>query len=379
MKPLPRFHTSTLFFTLALLALGLSAPACSSFNPEPDVPEPHEWIALPAEYEADYFFLPMALDGDPDRVLWFLYDTGASYTVVDSDSLQEVSAWEPEQGSGVRFGTLQCGETKFHKVSAKVMSLEHLKQAIGREFDGILAYSAFAEVLLNLDYPNSAIRVAKGHLPRADEQTVFEIHGTNRPYYDATFGSTTRRLLLDSGSGLGFEVHPNRNWDWTIDPIVVGSSMGIDGLQFNFAGRLDAPAHFFGTAYQNPILRVSEDTELVGTEILRDYSLIFDQRAQRLQVLPVAALNPKPIPYRGTGAIFRPTADGMEVIRLVPGSPAEKVGMQIGDKVERSAYLNRDHFEKERSSSQAYIVRRGGKRFQLEVPVVDLIPVPQNG
>ncbi|MDA0667645.1 MAG: hypothetical protein O3A95_06595 [Planctomycetota bacterium] len=170
-------------------------------------------------------------------------------------------------------------------------------------------------------------------------------------------------------------MHANNDWDWTINPRVVGSTMGIDGLQLNHAGRLNAQAEFFGTLYENPILRISEDTQLVGTDILRDYSLTFDQRAQRLEVLPADTLSQKPMAYRGTGAIFRPKADGMEVIRLIPGSPAEKVGMQIGDYVERSAYLNRDHFDRDRASSQSYFVRRGGKRFQLEVPVVDLIPL----
>lgn len=373
MKALLRFHTSSLLaFSIALLLI-FGATACSSFDPEPDVPKAQEWVALPAEFKGDYFFLPMALEGDAERVLWFLYDTGASHTVVDRESLRSVSAWEPEQGSRIQFGTLQCGETKFHQVSAKVMSLQHLKSAVGRDFDGILAYSAFAEVLLNLDYPESTLRIAKGHLPRVNQETIFEIHGTNLPYYDVTLGSTTRRLLIDSGSGLGFEVHANHNWNWAIKPIVVGSSVGVDGLQFNYAGRLEAQVDFFGTHYENPILRISEGIELVGTEILRDYSLTFDQGAQRLEVLPAETLSPKPRAYRGTGAIFRPKADGMEVIRLVPGSPAEKVGMQIGDHVERSADLHYDQWE--RASSRSYFMRRGGKRFRLEVPVVDLIPV----
>ncbi|PCJ53582.1 MAG: hypothetical protein COA70_07710 [Planctomycetota bacterium] len=200
-----------------------------------------------------------------------------------------------------------------------------------------------------------------------------------RPYYDAEIGGITRRLLLDTGSGLGFEVQPQRRWDWTVEPLVVGSSMGIDGLQYTRAGRLDGQVQFFGNSYAYPILRVSDDTELVGTDLLRDYSITFDQAAQRLEVIPGSTFSNQPMVLRGTGAIFSPNADGMKVVRLVPGSPAERVGMEIGDQVERTAFLKRDHFELQRVQSKSYYVRRGGRRFQLEVPVVDLIPLPRVG
>jgi len=376
MATLSRSTPSSSLAAFCAALLLLAANACSSFDPEPKVPGAEDWRTLPAEFEGDYFFLPLALDGDPDRVLWFLYDTGASHTVVDAESLKKVSSWEASHGNKIRFGTLECGETKFRNVSARAMSLEHLQHAIGRKFDGILAYSAFADVLLNLDYPNSTMRIAEGHLPRVDGQTVFEIHGTVRPYYDTEIDGITRRLLLDTGSGLGFEVHPQSRWDWAVEPLVVGSSMGIDGLEYTYAGRLDGEAQFFGNSYAHPVLRVSHDTELVGTDLLRDYSITFDQAALRLEVMPASTLSEVPMAFRGTGAIFHPHAQGMEVVRMVPGSPAEKVGMQIGDQVERTAFLKRDPFEMQRVHAQSYYVRRGGRRFQLEVPVVDLIPIP---
>ena len=72
MKALLRFHTSSLSaFSVALLLI-FGATGCSSFDPDPDVPKAQEWVALPAEFKGDYFFLPMALEGDPARVLWFL-------------------------------------------------------------------------------------------------------------------------------------------------------------------------------------------------------------------------------------------------------------------------------------------------------------------
>lgn len=361
---------------IASLLFLLSICGCSSFNPEPNVPQEEDWIVLPTDFEGGYFFLPMEMDGNPDHILWFLYDTGASYTVVDPDSLQAASDWDSSQGRKVRFGHLQCGDAKFSKVSAKVMSLSHLQAAVGREFDGILAYSVFADVLLNLDYPNGRMRIAEGYLPRVDDETVFKIYGDNRPYVDLSFPHTTRRILIDSGSGLGFEVNPSKKFEWAVEPLVVGSSMGIDGLQLNYAGRLNGNATIFNRSYRNPVLCLSDDTQLVGTDILRDYAMTFDQRAQRLELIPSAELRLDPIAFRGTGAIFKPEDGGMVVLRLMPGSPAEKSGMLVGDHVERAVYLNRMSRLKEESvSSRTFFVRRGGKRFQLEVPVVALIPV----
>jgi len=220
------------------------------------------------------------------------------------------------------------------------------------------------------------MRIAEGYLPRVDDETVFKIYGDNRPYVDLSFPHTTRRILIDSGSGLGFEVNPSKKFEWAVEPLVVGSSMGIDGLQLNYAGRLNGNATIFNRSYRNPVLCLSDDTQLVGTDILRDYAMTFDQRAQRLELIPSAELRLDPIAFRGTGAIFKPEDGGMVVLRLMPGSPAEKSGMLVGDHVERAVYLNRMSRLKEESvSSRTFFVRRGGKRFQLEVPVVALIPV----
>ncbi|MHC4822450.1 MAG: hypothetical protein ACYTEP_00345 [Planctomycetota bacterium] len=358
----------TLFLPTAILSLG----ACSNPGPQGSLPAAEDWVTLPADFEGDYFFLPMRLDGREDRTLWFLYDTGASYTVVDPESLERVAEWDSSQGSRVRFGELHCGDVVLSKVSSRVKDLDHLRNAVGRDFDGILGYREFQDVLLNLDYPNARIRIAEGILPRSDGRTVVRILGKGRPYVDSEIGGREVRLLIDSGSGSGFKVRDRRYLNWLFEPTPVGSSMGIDGLNLQRAGRIDGSAWMFGVEYLDPVLRIVEETELVGTEILGDFSLIFDQRHRRLHIAPTVGAQVEPEALRGTGAIFSPTEEGMEVLQVLSGSAAERAGLQVGDHVLEVSFMHRSD---DPESPRDFHVRRGGQHMQMRVEMSDLVPV----
>lgn len=365
-----RLHPAKLLPS-TLLGIGLLL-SCSNPGPQGTLPAADAWITLPADYEGDYFFLPMQLDGREDRILWFLYDTGASYTVVDPESLGRVTEWGPSQGTRVRLPALHCGDAVLTKVSARVKDLDHLRNAVGRDFDGILGYRAFQDVLLNLDYPNARIRIAEGILPRSDGASVHRILGKGRPYVDSEIGGREYRLLIDSGSGSGFKVRDRRHLDWAYEPTPVGSSMGIDGLNLQRAGRLDGSAWFLGVEYVDPVLRLVEDTELIGTEILGDFSLIFDQRHKRLHIAPAVGLQVPPEALRGTGAIFTPTEEGMEVLQVLHGSAAERAGLKVGDHVLEVSFMHRDA---DPDSPRDFHVRRGGQHLQMRVEMSDLVPV----
>ena len=61
-----------------------------------------------------YFFLPVTLDvrdGETaqDRTLWFLYDTGASASYVDPDSIERVSGQRLDSGVRANFGRVTPG------------------------------------------------------------------------------------------------------------------------------------------------------------------------------------------------------------------------------------------------------------------------------
>ncbi|MGB0951651.1 MAG: hypothetical protein ACPG31_00355 [Planctomycetota bacterium] len=364
-------------FRLGILLLLLwPAGACSSAPAAGNEPAAGAWAKLPVEYENEYFFVPLALEGEEDRVLWFLYDTGASITVVDPDSLAKVSTWDSSQGKEVRFGHMQSGPLRLGDLSARVMELNHLQHAVGRNFDGILGYRAFDQLMVEMDYQAQTMRVAEGALPPPDGVSVFALHGDNRPYLDAVIEGRRRRLLVDTGSGMGFELRSGPRYEWSVKPVTVGSSMTIDGLQRSEAGRLQQPIGFLGREYRRPLVRIANKSELVGTEILRDYRLTFDIKNLRLRIASSLPASVAPMPYLGTGAIFRPEAHGLVVMEILPGSPAEKAGLRVGDEVQRLAMTPSVH-QRLQVPGQTYRFRRGNQHMHLDIPFADLVPVPQ--
>lgn len=371
----PPTHPSSRALGLLILLTAMVG-ACSS-APEAGIePPPEGWVTLPTEFQNEYFFVRFQVDDDPDRQLVFLYDTGANITVVDPESLTAATSWEPSQGQQVRFGHLQSGNLRLGDLSAQAYDLDHLQHAIGRSFDGILGYNAFDRLLVELDYPNARMRVAEGSLPAPDGLTVFPLVGDERPLLEAEIEGRTRRLLVDTGSGMGFDLQPRRGWSWAVDPVTVGSSMAIDGLNLYQAGRLNRPIHFLGRSYRQPLVRVTDSVEIVGTEVLRDYHLTFDMKYRRLRILTGLPACVPPAPYLGTGAIFRPEADGLVVLEILDGSPAERVGLRVGDEVQRVAMTPGVH-RRMSVEGQTYRLRRGNRHMQLDIPFANLIPIPE--
>lgn len=348
---------------------------CSSVTPGQE-PAAGDWTTLPVDFADEYFFLPLAVEGQEDRVLWFLYDTGASITVVDPDSLEEASAWVPSMGEDVRFGHLTCGALSLRDLSANVHQLDHLQHAVNHQLDGILGYRALAELLVEMDYLDGKMRVARGVLPPPDGEEVFQLYGDHRPYLDARIEGRNHRILVDTGSGMGFELFPRPGWDWAAEPRTVGSSMGFDGLHRYQAGRLAHPIPFLGKTYRQPLVRLADGTELVGTEVLRDYRLTFDPSHRRLRIETPLGQEVEPQRFLGTGAIFRPEAKGLIVIEVLPGSPAEQAGIRVGDEVQRVALAPGVH-RRMQVEGQTYRLRRGHRHMHVEIPYADLVPMAE--
>jgi len=85
----------------ALIVVLLAAGKLAA--PPPAAARTIDPVVLPSQMCRGYFFLPVTLevrDGETaqDRTLWFLYDTGASASYVDPDSVERVSGQRLDSG-----------------------------------------------------------------------------------------------------------------------------------------------------------------------------------------------------------------------------------------------------------------------------------------
>lgn len=353
--------------TFLLCAFGLS---CAGPEPEGRMPASEEWHLLPADFVGDYFFLPLQLEDEEERTLWFLFDTGSNVNIVDTDSLAAVSSWEPGTSNRVNVKMATCGPMTLRGLSLRVRSLAHLKAALQHPFDGILGYDALEDVLVQLDYPAEQMKIVQGTLPRPDHQLVFPLERADRPFVDLEFGGRSRNLLLDSGSASGFEIREGSGLPWAQEPTIIGTGMAIDGLEWNRAGRLAGEHPFLSQTFAGPIAFLTEDTQLIGTKILRHFVLIFDQGANRLYAKPAQETPVEPEALMGYAIFMEPTENGRRVLAVQAGSQAEADGWQVGD-----FFSVPEKSREEEEPAEWREVRRGEEVLRLPLQKEALIPL----
>jgi hypothetical protein len=287
----------------------------------PDLePYEEEAVVLPAKAWRNYFLLPLSMGGEQDRTMWFLFDTGANVSLVDPDSLSEVSDWHGGAGQSANLIDVHCGELVFKKLPVRTFELDAIERALGCKLDGILGYPAFRQLLLTLDYGAMEMRIANGALPRPDGQSIFRARkiGNHRPWVEMELAGETHTVLIDSGSGGRISLKGVDADDWAIEPVAVGTSMGVDGLESRRLGRVAGSA-----------------------------------------------------------------PNGALVHMLTPGSPAEQAGIQVGDLIVEISGSDFDDIpargaeplqDGDRSYHRFRLIR-DGVELEIEVDLVELVPL----
>ena len=316
----------------ALASVLLAGPAMSQPSSGADV------RIVPTEMCDGYFFIPVTLadrEGYPDgRTLWFLHDTGASFSIIDPDSLERVSGTRVDTGDRVNIRDATAGPLTFNRLPVRAMELDHLSRALGREIDGILSFGAFDDFLLTLDYGRSEMRIETGELPRPDNQTIFSASGPDyRPWLRIHFSNRTRRMLIDSGAASTDLVVRNLDRFETVDePRDTKAATRLTGIERRQSARAREDATFGAYVLQAPTMQSTPGTELIGGEVMRHFVWTFDQDNQRVRILPI---NPdQPItfgPVYGHGIILGSHPDGYRIIDVVNDTPASRVDLRAGD------------------------------------------------
>ncbi|WP_203295082.1 PDZ domain-containing protein [Maricaulis parjimensis] len=317
----------------AWLAGNLQAAAYAQL-PAQDPPRVHE---LPSQMCRNYFFVPITLSDQPDRpqdrTLWFLYDTGASSSFADPDSLARVTAQSFDTGQRVNIREATLGPLTYNRLPVRVQELDHLSMALGREIDGILAYDALGDFLVTLDYQTGQIRLEAGQLPPPDGISVFDTDGRDsRPWLDIEFPGRTRRMLIDSGAG-GTVLAVNRlhRYPTQSEPRPTGASMRLNRVETRDGARLDGVARLGPHALTAPTLQSTPGTELIGGQVMRHFRWTFDADRERVRIERVTQTEIGFDPVISHGLVLRGDGNGMRVTAVLDNTPAAAAGVREGD------------------------------------------------
>jgi len=367
--------TSLVFVLLLAFAINFSAHA----TPQVDTVEQ----IIPTQMCGDYFLIPLEVDLDGDGVpttLMAIFDTGGAGLHIDPDAVVRAGGSPVAVRKQITIRNATAGPLTIRKLRPYTRHLDHLSQALGMEIDIFLPFRAFEDYLLTLDFPRQEMRVVRGRLPRPDGVELFSARGPDRrPYIDTDIVGRTHRLLIDSGSSGSISLHPGRELPWLSTPLPISVGQGMEHLRFAEVGRLDADLQLAGVKIAQPIVKIGQVTELIGTDVMRRFAWTFDQRSRRVRIRPDSSAPLHMSATRGTGAVLIPHSEGYEVVRVLADTPAERAGLHVGDvivAVDGTRVLEQDCDKRAKNDrvETTLTLLRDGKTFDRRVEIVDLVP-----
>lgn len=356
---------------------------------------PGDGASLPVRWWCDYPLVEVTLDGRGPFT--FLVDTGAAASVLDDDlvptALRRPAPRLAAQGARgevapllglARVGVLAVGDLHLEDFDAVVFDLHPVSEALRTELDGVLGYAVFAGLLLELDYPERALRVRRGRLPEPDGREVLELLPGPIPRLQVVLGAEPWGLTLDSGSGGALDL---ARWPLGAE---LASEPALDLGAFTAGGlgparaiaRLGVDLVLGRHRIPRPVARLGDGEGRIGARLLRHFAWTFDVSGAKVWI----EAGPEPAgpggPVRSAGLALARRGESLIVWAVLPGSPAERAGARAGDRVlslgGRAAgeLLACDDLEEtwERCAVLEVLLERGGERLELTWDVTVLVP-----
>lgn len=355
-------------------------------------------VILPAKTIGGYLIVEVPNGRREPR--HFLIDTGSSLTLISPELAEEIADKDKHshelmpirvksaRGDSVSLHAavlpvLKLGGVNFEDISVAIYDTAPISAHLSVKIDGILGFPLFRHNLLTLDYPQSRIVLAPSDSVANVPGTPIQYTTKHRtPIIPVQIGEYTVSVLIDSGSDAAFNLHPDlRDIPYTQPPrpiAFVGTLTGNHTLQVT---RLTQSLSFAGQTFPTPIVHITDELTSIGGEILKHFSLTFDQVRSQVSFERDSR---KPImqsSLRGTGLHFRKTPAYWRVVNIVPDSPASAAGLRLGDLVSRLNGESVEHWDiasydqlLAESSEIIYTLLQGTEESSITLPVSELVP-----
>lgn len=320
---------------LLVFGAGLTVPGCGTTRafdvrladgPAAGGDPSNDEIVLPGSRCGDFFVVAVTIEGTGP---WeFLLDTGFPQTQIAPALARKLDARRS-------VGSLAVGDLRASgRIPVRIRDLDAVGYALGRPIDGILGYHLFADVLLTLDFPRRAVRVARGALPSAAPGVV-PMSRSDRPTIRAEGVGRAFELVIDTGFGSAVALADASELPFVDSMRVVGARVRVDNVSARRAGRLDGTLSFGAFSLQRPIVDEAVGRNLLGVRVLRHFVVTLDSRGGRARFTPAATAGRELVapPLRGSGMVLRPHATHLEVVHVIAGSAAAVAGVRSGDRI----------------------------------------------
>lgn len=314
--------------SLLLTSLLVLLPACAdsrgaAFVQSASADSP--WtVTLPTRRCGDYFIIDATINGRGPYAM--ILDSGASVTVLSKRVAREV-------GLRGRLDELKFNPVTVSNVRVQVRDLDHLEHAFNTDFDGIIGHPVFSKYTIIYDYPAGEVRLTSADLPE-EGPGILRTPDPRHPRIPLRIGGRKTSAVVDTGSARTLSLEHLDHYDFESGPFALGVSTRINRSHIARAGRLAGNVTFGPITLSEPIVSESDDDNLLGQGVLRDFVVSFDQASRVIRFQRPDAPLSEPIhasPLYGHGAILKATAEGLLIRGLAEDSPAAQAGAHEGD------------------------------------------------
>ncbi len=320
------------------------------------------------EYRSRHIYLPARIAGR-DEDMYFLLDSGASMTVIDS----AVAAGMGLPSGGAVPGAGAGGMADFHltRVPGLIVGGIELSEQTAitfpvagllRKFEeveigGVLGYDFLSRFVTRIDFERSIITFAEpdSFSPRGSEAIIEAPLVHNIFTVPASIDTIGATFYLDTGanSSLLHASFAERTGVAGGRRTIPMAILGAGGSETASLCRFDS-LRVGGFSIARPVLAIARSMKgigglenvdgIVGNDVLERFTVTLDYENQRVFLERNARFDEAFHPDRSGLQLARAENGGFVIVSVLPDSPASEAGFKPGDRIERIAGTSAGRF-----------------------------------
>jgi len=332
------------------------------FRPPTSAPRPFslagdvDSMVFPFELDGPHIYLPVSLNGlGPYR---FLLDSGAGMSIVakhladniglkDAGNLPAAGIGGLEVGNFVRIDSMAVGGATLYDLTSGAIDFAPLTTGLATTIDGVVGYELFSRLIVDIDYDAQIIRLYNPEAniyPGGADTIVCEIE-SNHPIVEGIANdSIVGRFRIDTGSnnyldlnapfvkkhallataGKSFGSVPLRGVGGetrTTAALLPSFRLGKSRMENLLTGFFEA---------ESGILAAEHVDGNIGGGLLSRFRVGFDYPNRKIYLTGQGDNDPGQA-FLNSGLLLQKSNGLFKVYRILPGTPAEKSGLKIGD------------------------------------------------